>query len=58
MFTQYKAEKGNVFVRKEDGQLFGTILHLHHTDSIENYEHREATEKEVELLKEKGITWD
>jgi ssRNA-specific RNase YbeY (16S rRNA maturation enzyme) len=58
MFTQYKANKNWVFVRKKDNQLFGTILHLHGTDSIENYEHREATEKEVELLKEKGITWN
>lgn len=58
MFTQYKADKNWVFVRKKDNQLFGTIIHLHNTDSIENYEHREATEEEVELLKSKGITWN
>ena len=57
MFTQYKAEKGNVFVRKRDNQLFGTILHLHYTDTLKNYEEREATEEEVKLLENKGITW-
>lgn len=58
MFTQYKAEKGNVFVRKSDNQLFGTILHLHNTDSFDNYIEREATEKEIKLLESKGITWN
>lgn len=58
MFTQYKAEKGNVFVRKRDNQLFGTILHLHEKDSLDNYEEREATEEEVKLLESKGITWN
>lgn len=58
MFTQYKAEKGNVFVRKRDNQLFGTILHLHHTDILKNYIEREATEEEVKLLENKGITWN
>lgn len=58
MFTQYKAEKGKVYVRKEDNQLFGTILHLHHTDSFNNYIEREATEEEVKLLESKGITWN
>lgn len=58
MYIKYQAEKGKVYVRKEDGQLFGTILHLHHTDTLNNYEQREATEEEVELLKSKGITWN
>lgn len=58
MFTQYKAEKGNVFVRKRDNQLFGTIIHLHSTDSFDNYIEREATEQEVKLLESRGITWN
>lgn len=58
MFIKYIAEKGNVFVRKKDNQLFGTILHLHHTDTLRNYEEREATEEEVKLLESKGITWN
>lgn len=58
MFVKYIAEKGNVFIRKKDNQLFGTILHLHHTDTLKNYEEREATEEEVKLLESKGITWN
>ena len=58
MFVKYIAEKGNVFVRKKDNQLFGTILHLHHTDTLKNYEEREATEEEVKLLESKGIVWN
>lgn len=58
MFIKYIAEKGNVFIRKKDNQLFGTILHLHHTDTLRNYEEREATEEEVKLLESKGITWN
>jgi hypothetical protein len=38
--------------------LFGTILHLHSTDSFDNYIEREATEQEVKLLESKGITWN
>lgn len=58
MYIKYQAEKGNVYIRKKDGQLFGTILHLHHTDTLNNYEQREATEEEVKLLESKGITWN
>jgi hypothetical protein len=58
MFTQFNADKGKVFVRKSDNKLFGTVLHLHKSDSIDNYEHRDITSEEFEIIKQKGIKWN
>lgn len=50
----YTADEGRLFVRKSDGRIFGAHVQLGRNGSIDDYEERTFTEKEIAALKPVG----
>ncbi len=46
----YTANKGNFFIRKEDGLIMGSTITLGDIDSIDNYIERPYTKEEYDSL--------
>lgn len=54
----YQADKGKLIVRIEDDFIMGPDIDLGSEDSIENYEERKFTEKEIKDFYESiGLTY-